>query len=102
MPVRPHGLNGISPNLLNVLNAKGIRPEFRVGPFIKIPHDVGLAFAARARAVTAQVFKGNKGFGPIAPFDREFVADGLDIVWTHVMTKAKEWRPSEPRVLCYR
>ena len=89
MAVRPHWLNGIAAYLLNAREAEGVRPQLRVGTFIEIAHDVRFAFASGARTVTPQLLKRDKGFRAIAPLDREFIADSLDVAWAHRMSKAK-------------
>jgi len=84
MSVSPRGLKGVTADRGEPRQLKCLRVEcfFRVP--VNIPHNVGLAFAAGARAMPAEFFEGNKRFLAVIPFNGQFAANVLNVQWVHL------------------
>ena len=83
MSIGPLRLNSVSadsrdPHKLKGCGRKGLR-----GGFIHVSHNVALAFASGAGAVSAQVLDGDVGLSAVIPFDGQFAADVLNIYGLH-------------------
>src|SRR2546425_7886075 len=68
MPIGPLRLNGISADSRDPHKLKGCGREGLRRGFIEVAHNVGLAFASGAGAVSAQVLDGDVGLSAVIPF----------------------------------
>lgn len=101
MAIRPCRLDSITAHTGKADQLKRFRRQRLFGIFIEVAHDVCLALAARARTRPPQLFQGNKTFPAVRPFDRQFVPDLLDVVWSHnlKLSRAPAIRPLLPTLI---
>lgn len=83
MAVCPLRLNGISSHFSESQELEGLRRKRFWGVLVNVSHDIHFAFAARARAMPAQFFKGDITLVPVIPFDGKLVSNLLNIDWDH-------------------
>ena len=83
MAIGPEGLNGVTAYRGDAPQLERLRRERAVRIFVNIAHDIHLAFAAGARAASAQFFQVDKALRAVVPFDGELLANGLDVNWSH-------------------
>ena len=83
MSIAPDRLHSISADERNAHELKRRRRERLVRRLVEVAQDVHLAFAARARAMPAQVLQRDETLAPVVPSDSEFGADDLNVVWVH-------------------
>ena len=80
MAVRPAGLDSIGSNGTPTLeDERGCRQRF-VWVFVEIAHDIRLAFASRARTMSAELLEFDIGLRTVLPLDCQFVTYALDIL----------------------
>ncbi len=86
MPVPPGRLDGIRAHRYEVAQLKGGGAERSLGVLIEVAHDVHFSSTTGAGTMTTQLLEAHETFTTILPFDRQFLADGLNIKRSHPVT----------------
>src|SRR5258707_14917896 len=86
MSIGPDRLNGITAHESQSSELKCRRRQRLFRPLVQVPHDIRLAFAARARTSSPELFHRNEAFSPVLPFDGQFLANGLYVRGAHAYT----------------
>ena len=91
MAISPQRLHCVTADELRANEPEGIRPQRAVRTFVEVAHDVPLALTAGARAMAAEFLQLDESLAAIIPFDRKFIADGLEVGWSHERTLRTAW-----------
>ena len=83
MAIAPRRLQAVAAYQRETPPLKSRRGQRFVGPFVKLPQDIHLALAARARTSAAQGFQNQITLTAIVPLDGQFTADGLYVCRSH-------------------
>ena len=86
MAVRPHRLHRVTADEWRADEPEGIRSQRTVGAFVEIAHDVPLALTSGAGAMASQFLQLDEAFAAVVPLDGKFIANGLEIGWSHGLT----------------
>ena len=95
MAVSPQRLHCVTANEWSADKPERIRPQRAVRTFVEVAHDIALALTSGAGAVSAQFLQLDEAFATVVPFDRKFVADGLEVGWSHEPTLRTARDPSK-------
>ena len=84
MPIRPDGLDGITAHhdQSDQLKSRWFQRPLRTS--IDVPQNVCFTLAIGAWATAPQLLKLDETLAAVVPFDGQFIADSLNVQWTHL------------------
>lgn len=81
--ISPRGLDSVCSDPRQASELKGLRGQRTLRAFVQVPQDVFLAPAAGAGTMPPQFLQRDEAFAAVLPFDRQLLADRLDVHWSH-------------------
>lgn len=85
MTIRPNRLNRVTTHPVNSHQTKGRWCQRLLRVFVKIAHDIHLAFASRAGTAPPQCLQLDVTLRAVVPSDRQFVPDWLNVQRFHLL-----------------
>ena len=83
MAVGPDGLQGIASHRDQARQLKRPGRQGCWWIFVQITHDIGFAFTSGAGTGAPQIFQRDETLRAVIPFDRQLIADELEVQGTH-------------------